>query len=149
MSISDTIALWSAVGTWLAAIAAIITAVITGLALYIAFKTLHSWKDKEKFMQLVRLKRAIFAYRQKIESITTLNHDPQKINEHVINVLQPALSNVYHEMKLAGFKETGCTEFELFEAVWGSQKRYESSHANYAELLSSAVELQEAIKISF
>ncbi|MDM3270927.1 hypothetical protein [Citrobacter sp. Ce129] len=149
MSTSDTIALWSAVGTWLAAIATIITAVITGVAVYVAFKTLHSWKDKEKFMQLVRLKRAIFAYRQKIESITTLNHDHQKINEHVINVLQPALSNVYHEMKLAGFKEKECIEFKLFDAVWDSQKKYESSHMNYAELLNSAVELQEIIKIGF
>ncbi|ENU2083024.1 hypothetical protein ACE6ZS_004742, partial [Salmonella enterica] len=60
---------WTALGTWLAAIATVITAVITGLALCVAFKTLHSWKDKEKFMQLVRVKRSFFAYRQKVESM--------------------------------------------------------------------------------
>ncbi|MCX9003456.1 hypothetical protein NLN86_17555 [Citrobacter portucalensis] len=75
MKTSDTIALWSALGTWLATIATVITAVITGLALYVAFKTLLSWKDKEKFMQLMRVKRSVFAYRQKIESMPNLMND--------------------------------------------------------------------------
>ncbi|MBP1520797.1 hypothetical protein IVU49_12325 [Salmonella enterica subsp. enterica serovar Worthington] len=149
MNTSDTIALWTAIGTCLAVIATVITAVITGCALRVAIKTLHSWKDKEKFIQQVRLKRAILEYRQKIESIKNLNNDHLKINEHVINVLQPALSNVYHEMKLAGFKENECIEFELFNIVWSSQQNYESSHMNYKELLDSAVELQKAIKINF
>ncbi|EEH5429262.1 hypothetical protein GWS32_14630, partial [Salmonella enterica] len=83
MNTSDTIALWTAIGTCLAAIATVITAVITGCALRVAIKTLHSWKDKEKFIQQVRLKRAILEYRQKIESIKNLNNDHLKINEHV------------------------------------------------------------------
>lgn len=139
MNISDKISLGSS----------IVTAVITISAAVIAFKTMNSWKDKERFMQLVRLKRTIFSYRQKVESITTFNHDNKKINDHILNTLQPALSDVYHELKLAGFEEINSTEFQLFNKLWNAQKEYQQSQLNYASLLNGAVELQESIKVCF
>ncbi|EID9932648.1 hypothetical protein LCS18_002616 [Salmonella enterica] len=149
MSISEVIDLWSTVATWISAIAATVTMAITWGALIIARKTLYSWKDKEKFMQLVRLKRAIFSYRQKVESVTTFNHDNKKINDYILNTLQSALSDVYHELKLAGFEESNSTEFQLFNKLWNAQKEYQQSQLNYASLLKGAVELQESIKVSF
>ncbi|EAM2672891.1 hypothetical protein EWO26_23535, partial [Salmonella enterica] len=66
MSISEKIALWSMIGAWVSALASVVTVIITGFAAIIAFRTLNSWKDKERLMQLVRVKRAIFAYRLKV-----------------------------------------------------------------------------------
>ncbi|EHJ7977364.1 hypothetical protein QSZ85_000654 [Escherichia coli] len=149
MDISNKISFWSMIGTWVSAFASIITAGITAYAARIAFKTLHSWKEKEKFLQLVRLKRAIFAYRQKVESISSFKHDNKRINDHVLNVLQPALSDIFHEMKLSGFKEKQCSEFDLFDALFEAQKNYEESQINYDDLLICAIDLQKAIEISF
>lgn len=139
MNISDKISL----------VSSIVTAAITLSAAVIAFKTMNSWKDKEKFMQLVRLKRAIFSYRQKIETITSFNHDSKKINDYILNTLQSALSDVYHEMKLAGFEEGNSMEFKLFSRLWDSQRAYQESQLDYGSLLNSAIELQESIKVNF
>ncbi|EBE6611823.1 hypothetical protein CUK41_08035 [Salmonella enterica] len=149
MHTSDTIALWTALGTWLAAIATVITAVITGLALCVAFKTLHSWKDKEKFMQLVRVKRSVFAYRQKVESMPNMKHDNAKINDYLQNVLQPALTDIFHEMELAGLKGDRCTEAQLFNELFAAQKKYEEDHLDWAYLFKCSIKLQEAIDVSF
>lgn len=145
---SDDIAFWVMIGTWVSAISALITVLITGVALYFAYKTLHSWRDKEKLMQMVRVKRAIFSYRQKVESIRFLKFDSQKINENVQNVLQPALSDIFHEMKLAGMEEGNCREFELFDALSAAQSQFEDSHVGWPELLNCTVELQKAIVVS-
>lgn len=142
MNISDKISLFSAVTSF-------VTAIITFFAVCIAYRTLHSWKDKERFMQLVKLKRAIFSYRQKVEHITAFKHDNHKINEHLISVLHPALSDVYHEMKLAGFKENESEEFRLFDELFIAQQLYKDSQLDYDALLSCTVKLQGAIKVDF
>ena len=130
-------------------VSSIVTATIAIVAATIAFKTMHSWKEKEKFTQLVRIKRAIFSYRQKIENITLLNHDNEKIKDHILNVLQPALADVYHEMKLAGYNEKNSLEFKAFGKAWDAQQDYLTTQLDYNSLLNGAVELQEAIKVSY
>ncbi|WP_312743933.1 hypothetical protein [Cedecea neteri] len=148
MTMSDNIALWSMIGTWVAAISALITALITAAALYFAYKTLHSWKDKEKIMQMVRVKRAIFSYRQRVESIRFFNGDDQKIKEHLQNALQPSLSDIFNEMKLAGMEEGKCPEFELLDALVETQGMYERGQVGWSELFDRVVKLQRAIKVS-
>ncbi|EPH2695099.1 hypothetical protein WJG45_002392 [Klebsiella aerogenes] len=133
----------------ISAIATVSAAVIACIAAWIGYKTLNSWKDKERFMQLVRLKRSIFTYRQRIEHISVFNHDNHKINEYILNVLQPALTDVYHEMRLAGFEEGESKEYKLFESLFSAQQEYMSSHLDYGSLINSAIELQKAIDIDY
>lgn len=149
MNTTELIASWSMWASWISAIATAATVAITGYALVIARRTLYSWKDKEKFAQLVRVKRAVFAYRQKVESMTLLKHDNEKISLYIPNVLQPALTDVFHEMKLAGMDEKENLEFKYFDNLYKAQQKHEESHAHYGELLECAVALQEEIKVSF
>lgn len=131
------------------AIATVVTAVIACRAARIAYKTLHSWKDKEKFMQLVRLKRSIFSYRQRVEHLSVFQHDHDKINDYLLNVLQPSLTDVYHEMKLVGYKEGVSEEFKIFEVLYEAQKEYMESHLDSNKLLDGAVKLQKKIEVDY
>lgn len=149
MNTTELIGQGDVVTDWISAIAATATALITGYAVLIARKTLHSWKDKEKFMQLVKVNRAVFAYRQKVESMSLLNHDHDKIREYVQSVLQPSLSDIFHEMKLAGMEENNSEEFRLFAALFEAQQKHQESHAHFGKLLDSAVALQKAVTVSF
>lgn len=149
MTTNDLIDVLSMAAAWISAIAASVTVFITGYALVIARRTLHSWKEHEKFMQLVRVKRAVFAYRQNVESMTLLEHDHDKIREYISNVLQPSLTDIFHEMKLADMNEKESPEFECFNALFEAQQKHQQSHANYRELLNCAVALQEKIEVSF
>lgn len=142
MTIDQSISLISTIAT-------VLTTATAWIAAWIGYKTLNSWKDKEKFMQLVRLKRSIFTYRQRIEHIHVFKHDNHKINEYLLNVLQPALTDVYHEMRLAGFEEGDSKEYKLFEKLFEAQQEYMQSHLSYGSLISSAVELQRAIDIDY
>lgn len=122
---------------------------ITVFAVCIAYRTLHAWKDKEKFAQLVRLKRSIFSYRQKVENLGARSRDNHELNEYIVNVLQPVLSDIYHEMKLSGYDEDSSMEFKLFDEIFSAQGLYMESQLNSNVLLDNAVELQKAIKVSF
>ncbi|EQB8221274.1 hypothetical protein ACYUOO_004432 [Klebsiella aerogenes] len=148
MSISEKIALWSMIGAWVSAFASVVTVIITGFAAIIAFRTLNSWKDKERIMQLVRLKRAIFAYRMKVENISIFNMDGNKLSKYMDEVMQPALGDIFHELELAGFNDVKYNEVKLFNELFTAHNMYKKSHLDWHGLLDRTVELQKSIKVT-
>lgn len=148
MSISEKIALWSMIGAWVSALASVVTVIITGFAAIIAFRTLNSWKDKERLMQLVRVKRAIFAYRLKVEDILVFRQDNDKTSNYMNEVMQPALADIFHEMELAGLNDGEYTEVQLFNELFVAHNNYKESHLHWQGLLEAAVELQKSIKVT-
>lgn len=147
MSATSSVEFWAMVGTLISAFATVATAIITGLALLVARRTLHSWRCRERLMQLVRVKRAVFVYRQQIENIDPLIPDIDKL-EYVRQKLQPALTDIFHEMKLAGIEENKSYEFDIFDEIYHLQLKCSEGEFDFGKLLKTTIALQNAIVVS-
>ncbi|TBL40735.1 hypothetical protein EYZ01_05225 [Hafnia alvei] len=121
----------------------------TVYAACMARKALNTWKENEKFTQLVRLKRAIFSYRQKLEKLKPQKKNNKELEEYIENILEPALADIFHEMKLCGYDEGGSEEFQLFNQLFEAQRECEVPQLNYKLLMSCILKLQKSINVDF
>ncbi|MFI3308922.1 hypothetical protein [Ewingella allii] len=139
-------AFWAMVLTGVGSIFSFIALLITGAAGFIAFKTMNSWKEQAKQQQLIRLKRAVFDYRRKIEELIVLSKD--EFNLAVNNELQPLLSNIFHELVLAGLDEEECPQAILFGELCVEHNLHRDQASEWTKVFRAAINLQESIKIS-
>lgn len=133
-------AFWSMVAAAISALATVVTAII-------AYNASETWRKQEKLNQLVRLKRAVFRYRTYVESVGSLQNDPDGFDEYITNTMRPALGDIFHELVLAGLNGNECKQKKLFEEVFQNQRLFEVRDIKWATLLKSTVDLQESIEI--
>lgn len=137
---------WEKVATIVSCVASVVSVAITGGAAYMAWKTLKSWKEHEKYLQLLRLKRAIFSYQQKAQNLPVGSGDNTLINEYLVNVLIPASDDIYYEMMLYGVKDDGGEDITYFDRLFDAQSKYKDSQLNYKELIDSIKELKRYVE---
>jgi hypothetical protein len=138
---------WTMIFTAIAAFCSLITGLVAIYAAYLARRELSSWREHEKQLQLVRLKRAVFAYRQALESSINLHSDKQKLNEEFRNKMQPLLSDIYHELVLSGLDNEGCVQTKLFNDLAQSHNLHRDGDVNWGLVFRNAVDLQMSIKV--
>lgn len=137
---------WAMVFTAVAAISSLVTVLVAIYAAHLAKKELVSWKEQEKQLQLVRLKRAVFAYRQGIEGAIYLLPDRKKLNEEFRSKIQPLLSDIFQELVLAGLDYEDCVQTKLFEELVQSHNRHRTEEVELQVVFSKVMELQKSIK---
>lgn len=137
---------WTMFYTAVAASGSVITAFAAIYAACIAKKELSSWRDHEKQLQLVRLKRAVFSYRQAVESIIHPGTEKGKLNEELSSKMQPLLSEIFHELVLAGLDYKGCQQIQLFDALFKEHNLYKGGETSRGMVLKKAVDLQKSIE---
>jgi len=137
---------WAMFYTAVAATGSVITALAAIYAACVAKKELSSWKDHEKQLQLVRLKRAVFSYRQAVESIIHLRTNKEKLNEELSIKMQSLLSEIFHELVLAGLDYKGCQQIQFFDALFEEHNLYKEGKASWGMVLKKTVDLQKSIE---
>ncbi len=142
------VAKWTMYFTALGAIATFAAAIVAVYAAFVAKREISSWKDQEKQLQLVRLKRAIFAYRQKLESFIYDSQDKTKLNERFKDEMQPYLSDIFHELVIAGLDGKGCKQAELFGELFKAHNHHREGEVSWGEVFKKVTELQMSIKVT-
>lgn len=137
---------WTMIYTAIAAIGSVATTVVAIYAAYVAKKELSSWKSHEEMLQMVRLKRAVFAYRQALESKIDPHADKKKHSEEFINKMQPLLSDIFHELALAGLDNEGCLQAKLFNDLAQAHNLHIDGEEKWAVVFKKAIELQKSLK---
>lgn len=139
-------AYWTMIGGFATAAFTLITTCVATYAAIIAFKTLHSWKEQEKQKQLVRLKRAVFSYREKIESIYKSSAEDNH-KAFFNNDVSQALTEIFHELLLAGFEGTDRVEEALFNELFRVHSLYSQGEVRLQEVFFAVIELQKSVKV--
>ncbi|EBY6852233.1 hypothetical protein D5952_19330 [Salmonella enterica subsp. enterica] len=134
------------IATIVSACASVLSLFITGAAAFVAYRALKSWKEHEKYLQILRLKRAIFSYQQKVQKLPVDSRDNSLINEYMVNVLIPASDIIYYEMMLCGVKDDGGEDISYFNKLFDAQLKYKDSQLNYKELVDSIKELKKYVE---
>ncbi|WEP51451.1 hypothetical protein NMY27_09800 [Cronobacter dublinensis subsp. beijingensis] len=139
---------WTMIFTAVASLCSLITGAVAIYAAILAKIELSSWKEHEKQLQLVRLKRSVFAYRQALESKIHLHADKEKINEEFSSKMQPLLSDIYHELVLAGLDYDGCLQTKLFDDLAQAHNLHRYGDVQWGVVFKKAVDLQKSINVN-
>ncbi|WP_312463383.1 hypothetical protein [Pantoea endophytica] len=138
---------WTMIFAAVAAISSLITGIVAFYAARLAKKELFSWKEQEKQLQLVRLKRAVFAYRQGLESRIKIHSDKELINAEFSNQMQTLLSDIFHELVLAGMDYEDCLQTKLFEELALAHNLHREGEVNWGDVFKKTIDLQQSIKV--
>lgn len=142
------VAKWAMYFTALGAIATLIAAIVAVFAAVVAKSEISSWKDQEKQLQLVRLKRAIFAYRQKLESFIYDAVDKNNMNERFRDEMQSYLSDIFHELVIAGLDDKDCKQAQLFGELFKAHNQHREGEVNWGDVFKKVTELQVSIRVT-
>lgn len=142
-------AYWSMIFTAAVALSSLITVIVAIYAALIARKEVNSWKEQQKLTQLVRLKRAVFSYRQYLEANISRSLDQKVFNEILRDEMQTYLADIFHEIVLAGLDVKDCEHVELFRTLMQSHNLHMNNQANWQDVYQKAGDLQQSIKVNF
>ncbi|EQC4552476.1 hypothetical protein ACY5GL_002857 [Cronobacter malonaticus] len=140
-------AYWSMVFTAIGAASSIITVLLAVYAAHVARREISGWKQQQKLLQLVRLKRAVFAYRQKLEANIYRAADNKKINEILRDELQPLLAEIFQELVIAGLDSEECEQTKIFRQLMHAHNLHRDEKADWNEVYECAGKLQQSIKV--
>ncbi|ELY2798350.1 hypothetical protein SNN58_004442 [Cronobacter dublinensis] len=142
------IAKWAMFFTALGALATLAAAGVALYAAKIARKEISNWKEQEKQLQLVRLKRAVFAYRQKLESLIYDVVDSAKINERFKNEMHSYLADIFNELVIAGLSNKDDVQAQLFKELVESHNKHRESAVSWGDVYEKATKLQQSINVT-
>lgn len=88
-------AFWSMIAAAVAALASLITSVVTGAAAVIAYKTMNTWKHQEEIKEKKILKAALVEYRNLLVAMPYLMHEGVKDREKNSLLLNDVSNKIY------------------------------------------------------
>ncbi len=140
-------AYWTMILTAAGVVASLFTLAFAIYAAKTARHEISSWREQQKLLQLVRLKRAVFCYRQKLEENIFRAVDVDKFNEILREELQPLLAGIYHEFVLSGLDGKEGEQAQLFRQLMDSHNLQMKGTANWPDVYDKAAKLQQSIKV--
>ncbi|HHK8149047.1 TPA: hypothetical protein ACQVIB_000275 [Serratia marcescens] len=139
-------AFWGMLAAVASALATIITTLVAGIAAWIAYRTMNSWKAQARQLQLVAVKRAIFKYRTEVEYF--LQSKDANNREKFEREMRGPLTDIFHEMILAGYDSNDSPQGDLFDKLFEEHKLYVSNEAKLRDVFDSVIDLQGSIEVS-
>lgn len=141
-------AYWTMIFTGAGVAFSIVTVLVAIYGASVARQELSSWKEQQKLLQLVRLKRSVFTYRQKLEANISRSVNDEKFNEILRDELQPFLADIYHELVVAGLDSEEYEEAIIFRQLMDSHNLHMDGKAKWSDVYDKVAKLQLSIKVS-
>ncbi|EMA2443913.1 TPA: hypothetical protein OS528_005161 [Klebsiella pneumoniae] len=130
-------AFWSMIAAAVAALASLITSVVTGAAAVIAYKTMNTWKHQEEIKEKKILKAALVEYRNLLVAMPYLMHEGVKDREKNSLLLNDVSNKIYLPLVVL--------EEDLDNGELG--KRFTHFFRMHFDYLSGAVTRQDLAKV--